>query len=118
MKNINSQKRISIMCYGFSALVFFAIGLQGIFLAAGDEIGYCVLDFYIIMPLTSLIASLIISMKNGYLFWFYPIFFGLLGIMIPFLVFRTFDGIDLFFAFFPALIGLIIGLIIRFKIKK
>jgi hypothetical protein len=118
MKSINSSKRISIICYGVSALIFFVIGLEGVFLSPGDEMGYCVFNFYIVMPLTTIIVSCIISMKKGYLFWFYPIFVGILGIIIPFLVFSTFDRIDLYFAFFPALIGLIIGLIIRHKTKK
>lgn len=73
--------------------------------------------FYIVMPLTTLIASYIISIQKGYLFWFYPVFIVLLVTIIPFVVFSTFDGIALFFAFFPAVIGLIIGLIIRFKTK-
>ena len=111
MKNINSSLKISIISYGVSALIFLAIGLWGIFLPEGDEMGYVLLNFYIIMPLTTLIASIIISMKKGYLFWLYPVFVGLLSIIIPFVVFSTFDEVDLFFAFFPALIGLIIGLI-------
>ncbi|MBW9159650.1 hypothetical protein [Clostridium tagluense] len=118
MKSINSSKTISIICYGVSSLIFLVIGLEGVFLSAGDEMGYCVLYFYIVMPLTTLIASFIISMKKGYLFWFYPAFVSLLEIIISFVVFSTFGGIDLFFAFFPALIGLIVGLIIRFKTKK
>ncbi|MGH4125531.1 MAG: hypothetical protein ACREV6_21675 [Clostridium sp.] len=118
MKSINSPKVISIICYGVSALIFFVIYLEGVFLSAGDEMGYCIFNFYIVMPLTTLISSYIISMKKGYLFWFYPVFVGLLGIIIPIVIFSTFDGIELFFAFFPALIGLIIGLIIRFKIKR
>ncbi|MCB2299555.1 hypothetical protein [Clostridium tagluense] len=118
MKSINSSKKISIICYGVSSLIFLVIGIQGVFLSAGDEMGYCVLCFYIVMPLTTLIASFIISMKKGYLFWFYPAFVGLLEIIISFVVFSTFGGIDLSFAFFPALIGLIVGLIIRFKTKK
>jgi hypothetical protein len=109
LKSINSPKIISIICYGVSALIFLVIGLEGVFLSAGDEMGYCILCFYIVMPSTSLIVSYIISEKKGYLFWFYPVFVGLLGIIIPFVVFSTFDGITLFFAFFPALIGLIIG---------
>ena len=111
MKSINSSKKISIICYGVSALIFLAIGLWGVFLPAGDEMGYVLIGFYIIMPLTALIASLIISIKKGYMYWFYPVFVGLLSIIIPFVVFSTFDEIDLFFSFFPALIGLIIGLI-------
>lgn len=118
MNNINSSKKISIICYGVSALIFLLIGIFGVFLPVGDEMGYCVLNFYIMMPLTTLIFSTIISVKKGDLFWFYPVFVGLLGIIIPFVVFSTFDKIDLFFALFPALIGLIIGLIIRFQTKK
>lgn len=118
MKGINSSKKISITCYGVSALIFLVVGVRGIFLSAGNEMGYSVLNFYIIMPLTTLIASLFISMKKGYLFWFYPVFVGILGIIIPFVVFSTFDWIHLFFALIPALIGLIIGLIIRFETKK
>lgn len=114
MKSINPSKVISIICYGISVFIFLAIDLCGIFLHPGNEMGYCVLFFYMIMPFTSLIVSLIISMKRGYLFWFYPIFVGLCGLVIPFLVFGTFNVADLFFAFFPALVGLAIGLIIRF----
>ncbi|HEY5562332.1 MAG TPA: hypothetical protein VIK72_11365 [Clostridiaceae bacterium] len=120
MKSNNSSKIISIICYGVSALIFLAIYIQGVFLPAGDEMSYCVLNFYMIMPLTTLIASLIISVKKGYLFWIYPVFIGLLGAIIPSVVFSfsSFDWIVLFFAFFPASIGLIIGLIIRVKTKK
>ncbi|MBU3102059.1 MULTISPECIES: hypothetical protein [Clostridium] len=118
MKNINSSKKISIICYGISALIFGAIYILGVFLSEGDEMGYCLLNFYIVMPLTTLIVSLIISIKKGYLFWCYPVFVGLLGIIIPFAVFSTFEMLSLFFAFFPALIGLIIGIIIRAKAKK
>ncbi|MCB2305663.1 hypothetical protein LGL08_00345 [Clostridium estertheticum] len=118
MNNINSSKKISIICYGISALIFGAIYIFGVFLSDGDEMGYCLLNFYIVMPLTTLIVSLIISIKKGCLFWCYPVFVGLLGIIIPFAAFRTFEMLSLFFAFFPALIGLIIGMIIRAKTKN
>jgi hypothetical protein len=114
LRSINSSKAISIICYSISVFIFLAIGLYGVFLPLGKEMGYCVLNFYMIMPVTTLTAALIISMKRGYLFWIYPIVVGLLGMLIPFLVFGTFDVISLFFAFFPALVGFSIGLIIRF----
>ncbi len=118
MKNINLSKKTSIICYGISIVIFLTIGLLGVFLSAGDEMGYTILNFYIIMPLTTLIGSLIISIKRGYLFWFYPVFVGLLGVIISFVVFSTFDMIGILFTFVPALIGLIIGLIIRVIMKK
>jgi len=117
MKDIYLSKKISIICYGISALIFLVIGIWGVFLPAGDEMGYCLLNFYIVMPLTALIVSLIINMEKGYLFWFYPVFVGILGIIIPFVVFSTFEMQSLFIAFFPALIGLIVGWFIRVKTK-
>ena len=113
MRSINSPKVISIICYSISIFIFLAIYLYGIFLPSGEEFGYCVLDFYMIMTLTSLIVAIIISTNRGYLFWLYPIFVGILGIIIPYLVFGTMDGISIFFAFVPALIGLAIVLFIR-----
>ena len=115
MKDIYSAKKISIICYGISALIFLAIYTFGVFLSPGDEIGYVLLNFYIVMPITTLIVSIIISNKKGYLFWFYPVFVGLLGIIIPSVVFNTFEMLSLLFAFIPALIGLIIGTNIRTK---
>ncbi|MBU3201780.1 hypothetical protein LL037_25465 (plasmid) [Clostridium estertheticum] len=118
MKNINTYKKISIICYGFSVLIFFIIYLLGIFSPPGYEIGYFLFFFYTIMPITTLVSSLIISIKKGYLFWLYPVFVGLLGILIPFLLTKSFEWMGSFFAFFPALIGLVLGLIISFIIKK
>lgn len=113
MKNINSSKIISMICWVVSALVFFAIYLFGNSLHPGDEMGYCVLDFYIIMPLTTLAASLIIGIKKGFLFWLYPVIAGLAGLLIPFAIFKTFNVIAIFFALLPALIGLSVGLLIH-----
>ena len=96
MKSINSQKKISIICYGTSALIFSALGYMGMSLSAGDEMGYCVLSFYIVMPLTAIITSFIISIKKGYLFWLYPVFIGFGGIIIPFIIFKPFDWKTLF----------------------
>ena len=115
MKSINSSKKISIICYCVSVLIFLAIALLGVFF---PESSYFLTCFYTVMPLTTLITSFIISIKKGYLFWFYSVFVGFWGILIPFLLTNTFYMLDLFLAFFPALIGLIIGLIIRFIIKK
>jgi hypothetical protein len=115
MKRIYSPIKISIICYSISLLIFVGIYCAGKFLKPGDEMGYCVLNLYIIMPLSTFIISLIISLKRGYLFWLYPILFGFLGAFIPFKIFGTFDTIGLFFALIPALIGLGIGLTKRFN---
>lgn len=111
MKDINASRiRISIICYSVSVIIFLVIYLFGVYLKPGDELGYCLLWLYTIMPLTALIASSIISMKRGYFYWFYPIFSGLLGVIIPYLIFGTFEYLGSFLAFIPALTGFTFGL--------
>ncbi|OPJ60416.1 hypothetical protein [Clostridium oryzae] len=114
MKNISLPKRISIIGYSISTVLFMIIAASGISLQGGDELGYYILNFYIIMPLSTVITAYFITLKKGYLFWLYPIYVGILGEVIPFLIFHTFDIISLFFAFFPALLGLVIGIITNF----
>lgn len=118
MKNKNI-KNLSKIIYGLSFLIFLIIFLWGIlFLDNGDEMGYVVLNFYIIMPLTSLIMAIILGMKDGNLKWGYPIIFGILGIIIPALVFKgSWDWISIFFSLIPGFIGLLIGLLIN-KYKR
>lgn len=75
--------------------------------------GYSVINFFLIMPSTAFIVSLILSRKKGFLFWFYPIFIGSIGFMIPYIVFHGFHGLALFLNLIPALIGTIVGTLIR-----
>ena len=114
MKNNKLAINISIICYGVSALIFSAIGLIGVFLTPGGELGYVVFMFYLVMPATTLITSIIVSIEKGYLFWFYPLFVGFGGLLIPFVVFHSLNLFALFFAGIPALIGLLIGMNKRF----
>jgi len=45
MKEIYSSKKISIVCYGITALFFLAIYIFGIFVSEDDEMGYYLLNF-------------------------------------------------------------------------
>lgn len=120
MKNKNSQ-HLSKIIYGLSFFVFLVISLWGMFfLDPGDEMGYVILNFYIIMPLTSFIMGIILTVKNETLKWEYPVIFGLFGVIIPIAVFNgSWDWISLFFSLIPGFIGLFIGLLInKFRINK
>ncbi len=81
----------------------------------GDEMGFSVLNFYIIMPLVSFITALIVGIKDAYMKWVYPVVFGVYGLFIPVLIFNSFDFIALFFSFIPALAGVGIGWLINKK---
>lgn len=111
---MNANKKLSFVCYGITLCIFLAIFLWGILgLKSGDEMGYCFLNFYLIMPLTSLIMGIILGIKNAYLNFLYPIVFGGFGFVIPGLVFRSsWDLFASFFSLLPALLGLLIGLLI------
>lgn len=109
MKNNSSKKLISIILYGISFVILLAIYLQGVFLPVGSEFGFLTLNFYIIIPLTVFIISIILSMKRSYLFWLYPIFVGIAANLILYLKFYTFDLFGILFSFLPTIIGCIIG---------
>ena len=93
--------------------------VQGVFLLQpGDEMGYSLLNFYFILPLTALISSILIGMRDAKIKWFVPILFGMIGMFIPWIVFHSTNEVAVFFAFLPSLIGVLIGTAIRALKKK
>ncbi len=108
-----SSKRLSLICFCATFFVFLTIFLWGIFgLTSGDEMGFSVLNFYLIMPSVFFAAALLLGIKNAYMKWAYPVFAGILGFIVPSLVFSGINWISLFFSFFPSMIGLGIGTLV------
>ncbi len=63
-----SSKRLSLICFCATFFVFLAIFLWGIFgLTSGDEMGFSILNFYLIMPSVSFAAALLLGIKNAYI---------------------------------------------------
>jgi hypothetical protein len=88
-------------------------------LTSGNEMGFSVLNFYLIMPCVSFIAALLLGIKNAYMKWAYPVFAGILGFIIPSLVFGSVNWISILFSFVPSVIGLGIGvLVLKLKAGK
>ncbi|MFP3154016.1 hypothetical protein LQZ18_06195 [Lachnospiraceae bacterium ZAX-1] len=115
---MSKARKQTIICYGITLCIFVAIFLWGRFGSiTGDELGYSLLGFYIIMPLTSLIIGLVMGIKCIYLKWFYPVVFGILGFFIPVFVFEAWTAISLFFSLIPAFLGVLVGWII-YKVRK
>ena len=95
------------------------IVVQGVFfLQPGDEMGYSLLNFYFILPLTALISSILIGMRDAKIKWFVPILFGMIGMFIPWIVFHSTNEVAVFFAFLPSFIGVLIGAVIQALKKK
>ncbi len=113
-----STKRLSVICYCVTFFIFLAIFLWGMLgLTSGDEMGFSVLNFYLIMPGISFVAALLLGIKDAYMKWLYPIFAGIPGFIIPFLIFGSTNMVSLFFSFIPSVIGLGIGLLV-WKIRS
>ncbi len=107
-------KKVSALCYGITFLVFLAIFLWGTFgVPPGDEMGFSLLNFYLLMPCVSFVAALVLGAQNARAKWIYPIFAGILGFAVPALVFGGVDWISLFFSFIPSVAGLGIGVFVR-----
>lgn len=94
--------------------------LRGLFfLSPGDEMGYSILNFYLLLPLTALICSLLLGLRSHWMKWLAPVLFGLLGWLLPWAVFHATDAMFLMLTFVPALIGLLTGrLVCRIRKKR
>lgn len=82
------------------------------FLKPGEEIGYVILYFYLIIPFTAFVCSLLLGMRRTKLKYIAPVLFGSFGLIVPTIIFNYFNWFALGFGFCPSLIGLIIGQII------
>ena len=109
------RELVSINAYCFSAVLLAIILLWGKFyLADGNEMGYILLNFYIVIPLTSFVIGTILGIKNGYFKFAYPIVFGVLtGIVLMVVFDEARDLVFLFFSFVPSSVGLLVGIFIN-----
>lgn len=111
---MGNVKRRSIICYAVTAAIFLIVALWGIFaLNPGDALGYSLLNFYLVMPLTSLVAGIFMGALQTRTKWIYPAVFGVLGVLIPNAVFSfTWSFVVLFFSLIPALAGVFAGCVV------
>lgn len=114
----DKKKRNCILAAIGYSIVYLGILIYGIgFLTPGDEMGYTILDFYILLPMVSIITGIVVGLNGKKLKWIVPIITALLGFLLPVLVFKSyyFDATCLFFSGIPSLLGIIIAIIIRGK---
>ncbi len=92
--------------------------ISGLLLKPGDEMGYTIFYFYLLLPFTSFVCTLLLGLRATKLKYLAPILFGGLGLIIPTIIYHYFDTFALNFSFYPSLFGLIIGHIIYLIRKK
>lgn len=117
------MKRKELRNNGIAIIGFYIVYLVVLFngtlgLKPGDEIGYTILDLYIVLPLVALICSFV---WGRYMFmkikWIVPIITGALGVLLVYLVFPS-DDLELgsfLIMGVPSLFGMIIGSITPLK---
>ena len=113
MKKVN----LFYICNIVTLFIFMAITLWGVlFLRSGNEMGYALLSFYMIIPVSSFVIAFILTKTETNLKWLYPVLFGLIGYFIPTLVFRSSWGwFAALYVAVPAILGLLIGSILRHR---
>lgn len=107
------KHNITIAVLSVFATIAAIIVIWGIFfLQPGDEMGYSLLCFYFLLPLTAFVCSWILGTRQTTIKWFSPLLFGAAGYVLPLAVFHASDALGFFMAFIPSLLGLLIGTVI------
>lgn len=88
------------------------------FLYSGDEMGYSILYFYLLMPLLAFICSLVTGMSKSNIKWSTPIVFGAVAYLLPLAVFHASDIIFIYTTIIPSILGLLIGVLCRYFRQK
>lgn len=98
-------------------IVFLGILLWGAFgYIRGKEMGFVFTNFYILMPITSFICGYFTYKNLKLLSVIQVILVGVLGFLIPYLLFRNYSPLlNLLIAFVPSLVGVILGAVSLYR---
>ena len=112
---MSSRKVTSYFCYGISFIIYLAILLWGISIRGDSAMrfGFALLNFYLILPITSFICSVALQLFKAMLKWVYPFVFALFGVAIAIIVLsiRHYEVWTLLIV--PPFLGAVIGFVIR-----
>lgn len=79
------------------------------FLQPGDEMGYALLAFYLLLPLTALVCCLVLGLRTMRIKWFAPVVFAVIGGLVPVAVFKSWSILFPVLILVPSLLGVLIG---------
>lgn len=95
----------------FIVFIVFALlcALWALLTNSRGELFYVIFAQYLILPVTSLVCSILCVKKGTVLGWISPIIFAGITIVLPFLALNLTDLAFAVFALVPAVLGYIIG---------
>ena len=108
----------SKVCYlAIIIFVLYAILSGTIIPITGQEMGYCILNYYLLLPILSFLCGLLLSSEEPQHKWYYILFIAIVGILMSLPVFHCIWWGMALFGTIPSCIGLIIGNLAK-KLKQ
>lgn len=98
--------------------VFIGLLIWSCFMLGSDALGFAFIAFFVIMPIAAFVCALIAGRREHKFKWFLPLIFGVLAFALPQIIFSYTDSTFFTFAFFPALVGVVIGHVSRLLKKR
>lgn len=102
---------VAISLFSVMAVLTIIIGM--FWLMPGDEIMYNIICNYILLPIVSLISSSVIGKSQFILKWTIPVLFGIIGSVVPKVVFGSTEMLFFMLVFVPGFLGMFISNAIR-----
>ena len=97
-----------LFCYGFVTIVGLIPGLL-----YGNEMGYWLLGFWLILPVSALLCTFRAAYRALPRYGLMPVVVGLWAIVLPLATFRSTEMQSLFYGLVPSLVGLTLGVLVR-----
>lgn len=113
MKSFKKSLRkhtISIISTTIFCIIASIILIWGLFfLSPGDELGYTFLCFYLFLPISAFVCTWVVGKRTDTVTWWIPILFGIIGGILPYVIYHSLDEVFVVFAFIPSVIALFLS---------
>ena len=116
LKKINRRIRkhnAAVICAVEAVTLVLVVLIFGAAAQPGDEMGFSLVSFYLLIPAAGLVSSLICARNGKKWVFVIPAAAGLIDYVLPYFFFHTTEVIMFCFACGASLAGLLIGLAVR-----
>lgn len=115
---MGERKRL-LLCWGINLAAAAAIAVWPmLFSIAGNEMGYCIVNYYVLYPLCTLILGAVQGSASHWCRFLYPAAAGIVFSALPWITFHTWEGFSVVFGAAPAVCGTLLGCWLRYRKRK